>query len=629
METLQRQQAARLAQRAGGPPPHPASPAPAAPQNHRAARRAPGLGGPAEPPTGGVPGLLLPLPGREDEEEEEVEEEEEEEEEMLEEEEEQEEEGPGIGPKPPSPGPHRSSPTQSSGLQPHEWTYEEQFKQVGIVRRVNRGLTPSRRDREMGWCRASGTGESASAHAEMSRGEDPSYSPPQLLPGGPHGGPSDLRLESTWTGEKSAVSLEQLGRPGKPRRNTPGLEESGLNREDFRRSGIRATVSLYAPHPAQRPGGPVLGVPLLAALSEPRQWRADYSEGLYELDDDPKRKEFLDDLFGFMQKRGTPVNRIPIMAKQVLDLYALFRLVTAKGGLVEVINRKVWREVTKGLSLPTSITSAAFTLRTQYMKYLYPYECETRALSSPGELQAAIDSNRREGRRQGYGTAAPLFSFPPAASAVPRAPALPGLAAHACARLAQTRPHPHPVIKKGGPLLPRPCPCPGARGSLPLGSGAPDARLPSQPEEGTVSSPALPAHLALPPAPGPARGEPGTGEPPEKKAVPMAPEEPLRPPGLDLPPGLPSRATPPAAGKGPGREEWQNGALGLTGGGVGSVNMALEINGAIYTGVLFARRPSGPGLGVGGGDGGPRGHAGPAPAPGVPPHGPAPPGALP
>ena len=25
---------------------------------------------------------------------------------------------------------------------------------------------------------------------------------------------------------------------------------------------------------------------------------------LYEIDDDPKRKEFLDDLFNFMQKRG-------------------------------------------------------------------------------------------------------------------------------------------------------------------------------------------------------------------------------------------------------------------------------------------------------------------------------------
>ncbi|XP_052791466.1 AT-rich interactive domain-containing protein 3C-like isoform X2 [Mya arenaria] len=124
---------------------------------------------------------------------------------------------------------------------------------------------------------------------------------------------------------------------------------------------------------------------------------------LYEISDDPKRKEFLDDLFQFMQKRGSPVNRIPIMAKQTLDLYELFKLVVSKGGLVEVINKKLWREITKGLNLPSSITSAAFTLRTQYMKYLYPYECEKLHLSTPQELQAAIDGNRREGRRSGYG----------------------------------------------------------------------------------------------------------------------------------------------------------------------------------------------------------------------------------
>ena len=45
----------------------------------------------------------------------------------------------------------------------------------------------------------------------------------------------------------------------------------------------------------------------------------------------------------------------------------LFRLVVSKGGLVEVINKKLWREDTKGLNLPSSITSAAFTLRTQYV----------------------------------------------------------------------------------------------------------------------------------------------------------------------------------------------------------------------------------------------------------------------
>ncbi|XP_067632404.1 protein dead ringer isoform X2 [Eurosta solidaginis] len=124
---------------------------------------------------------------------------------------------------------------------------------------------------------------------------------------------------------------------------------------------------------------------------------------LYEINDDPKRKEFLDELFSFMQKRGTPINRLPIMAKSVLDLYELYNLVIARGGLVDVINKKLWQEIIKGLHLPSSITSAAFTLRTQYMKYLYPYECDKKNLSTPAELQAAIDGNRREGRRSSYG----------------------------------------------------------------------------------------------------------------------------------------------------------------------------------------------------------------------------------
>ena len=92
------------------------------------------------------------------------------------------------------------------------------------------------------------------------------------------------------------------------------------------------------------------------------------------------------------------------MAKQVLDLFELYNLVVARGGLVEVINKKLWQEVIKGLGLPSSITSAAFTLRTQYTKYLYPLECRNNNLSSPHELQAAIEGNKREGRRTSYGS---------------------------------------------------------------------------------------------------------------------------------------------------------------------------------------------------------------------------------
>lgn len=53
----------------------------------------------------------------------------------------------------------------------------------------------------------------------------------------------------------------------------------------------------------------------------------------------------------------------------------------------------------------------------RYMKYLYPFECEKKGLSSPGELQAAIDSNRREGRRPSYTSS--LYRYSPSPSSAP------------------------------------------------------------------------------------------------------------------------------------------------------------------------------------------------------------------
>lgn len=53
----------------------------------------------------------------------------------------------------------------------------------------------------------------------------------------------------------------------------------------------------------------------------------------------------------------------------------------------------------------------------RYMKYLYPFECEKKGLSSPGELQAAIDSNRREGRRPSYTNS--LYRYSPSPGSAP------------------------------------------------------------------------------------------------------------------------------------------------------------------------------------------------------------------
>ncbi|MEQ2282640.1 AT-rich interactive domain-containing protein 3B [Ameca splendens] len=305
---------------------------------------------------------------------------------------------------------------------------------------------------------------------------------------------------------------------------------------------------------------------------------------LYELDNDPKRKEFLDDLFTFMQKRGTPVNRIPIMAKQVLDLYMLYKLVTEKGGLVEVINKKIWREITKGLNLPTSITSAAFTLRTQYMKYLYPYECERKGLSSPGELQAAIDSNRREGRRPSYSSS--LFRFSPSPSTAPHILSPPkmhlaGLGAGTSVALNGLQASPGSSLKKED-LTPaimavRP-PIALSLGQQQVAGLARAATLEQLREKLETS---------------------GGGEGPERKMARLAEEQQRlmqqafqhnllamasqMPMNLRL--GAPNITT--------RDEKQQDMSLSISTNGNASITVSVEVNGTIYSGTLFAQKSSG------------------------------------
>ncbi|XP_037625916.1 AT-rich interactive domain-containing protein 3A isoform X1 [Sebastes umbrosus] len=309
---------------------------------------------------------------------------------------------------------------------------------------------------------------------------------------------------------------------------------------------------------------------------------------LYELDRDPKRKEFLDDLFSFMQKRGTPVNRIPIMAKQVLDLYMLYRLVTEKGGLVEVINKKLWREITKGLNLPTSITSAAFTLRTQYMKYLYPYECDKRSLSNPNELQAAIDSNRREGRRQSFGSS--LFTYSPNGTpTMLSSPKLPSASVGLTMGTNGASLTPIQKIKKeeeGGHTMP-------GFGMTRLPAGAMAGHSLAAVQAAAAAQTAMAAQMA---ALEQLREKLEAGEPPEKKmALPAEDHHRLLQRALqhNL---LAMTAQLPMNIRINNQDSRQDSALNLTTNGTSSISMSVELNGVVYTGVLFAQAAAGSAL---------------------------------
>nr|XP_044620437.1 AT-rich interactive domain-containing protein 3B isoform X1 [Equus asinus] len=315
--------------------------------------------------------------------------------------------------------------------------------------------------------------------------------------------------------------------------------------------------------------------------SRGREISRDFAK-LYELDGDPERKEFLDDLFVFMQKRGTPINRIPIMAKQILDLYMLYKLVTEKGGLVEIINKKIWREITKGLNLPTSITSAAFTLRTQYMKYLYAYECEKKALSSPAELQAAIDGNRREGRRPSYSSS--LFGYSPTAAAA-GAPALLsppkirfpilGLGSSSGTNTSSPRISPATTLRKGDGVSVTTVPVPN-RLAVPVTLAGQQATT------RTATLEQLRERLE-------------SGEPPEKKTSRLSEEEQrlvqqaFQRNFFSMARQLPMKIR--INGRAEDRSEASAAALNLTTSSIGSINMSVDIDGTTYTGVLFAQKP--------------------------------------
>jgi len=72
-------------------------------------------------------------------------------------------------------------------------------------------------------------------------------------------------------------------------------------------------------------------------------------------------------VISLLYKKGTSMNKVPIMARKVLDLYKLYKLVVAKKGVVEVTNKKLWMTIARELDLPPSITSAASTLRSKYV----------------------------------------------------------------------------------------------------------------------------------------------------------------------------------------------------------------------------------------------------------------------
>ncbi|XP_055677490.1 trithorax group protein osa isoform X4 [Lutzomyia longipalpis] len=208
-----------------------------------------------------------------------------------------------------------------------------------------------------------------------SSGPTGSHPVTSLVTTGPDGAPLDEASQQSTLSNASAASAED------PQCSTPKSRKS----DQYNQSHLappsaspgahqqHEDFEMGSPTWSRTPASPVFNshVPQETYRSTKK---SDSLCKLYDMDDNPDRRVWLDKLLGFMEDRRSPITACPTISKQPLDLYRLYMLVKERGGFVEVTKSKTWKDIAGMLGIGAS-SSAAYTLRKHYTKNLLTFEC--------------------------------------------------------------------------------------------------------------------------------------------------------------------------------------------------------------------------------------------------------------
>ncbi|XP_067646631.1 trithorax group protein osa isoform X2 [Eurosta solidaginis] len=190
--------------------------------------------------------------------------------------------------------------------------------------------------------------QSTLSNASAASGEDPQCTTPKSRKNDPY---SQSHL--------APPSTSPVGHPGHP--GGPGEEYEMSSPPNWTRTP--ASPQVFNSH-----------VPPQETFRTTSTKKSDSLCKLYEMDDNPERRSWLDKLRAFMEERRTPITACPTISKQPLDLYRLYIYVKERGGFVEVTKSKTWKDIAGLLGIGAS-SSAAYTLRKHYTKNLLTFEC--------------------------------------------------------------------------------------------------------------------------------------------------------------------------------------------------------------------------------------------------------------
>ncbi|XP_035027933.1 AT-rich interactive domain-containing protein 4B isoform X4 [Hippoglossus stenolepis] len=96
-----------------------------------------------------------------------------------------------------------------------------------------------------------------------------------------------------------------------------------------------------------------------------------------------ERENFLQQLYKFMEDRGTPINKRPVLGYKNLNLFKLYRLVNKLGGFENIESGAVWKQVYQDLGIPVLNSAAGYNVKCAYRKYLNGFEeyCTSTAIT--------------------------------------------------------------------------------------------------------------------------------------------------------------------------------------------------------------------------------------------------------
>ncbi|XP_077361640.1 uncharacterized protein LOC144006591 isoform X2 [Festucalex cinctus] len=88
----------------------------------------------------------------------------------------------------------------------------------------------------------------------------------------------------------------------------------------------------------------------------------------------PEEQLFLDELFAFMDRHGSPIHKVPNLGFKKIDLFLMFSVVRRLGGYEKVTSERLWKVVYNELGGCPGSTSAATCTRRHYERLMLPYE---------------------------------------------------------------------------------------------------------------------------------------------------------------------------------------------------------------------------------------------------------------